>query len=71
MTYEQYRCPQCHLALLADEVDDVRWEYPPGVERNSSGFGGVEVRVRPGAVYCHNPQHPKPIAMRREVVEVS
>lgn len=76
MAYERYRCPTCGTTIDAEPYDRVEWAYPPGVLPNSSNYGMVAVVVRPGAVFCHNEDHPrpkgrapKPIAMRREAVE--
>jgi hypothetical protein len=62
---ERYRCPKCGAIVLAEDVDQVRWVYPHGVEPNSSRYGMVPVVVRPGALFCHG-AHQKPIPMRRE-----
>lgn len=71
MQVDRYRCPKCNTFVLASEVDETAWVWPPSVEPNSAGHGMVEVSVRPGPLICNSDTHPHPVGMKRETVDLA
>lgn len=70
MQVDRYRCPKCGTFILASEVDETAWVWPPNVEPNSSRYGMVEVTIRPGPLICNSAAHDHPVGMKRESVEI-
>lgn len=70
MQVDRYRCPKCEVSILAREVEESVYVWPPGVEPNSARHGMTRVVLRPGPLLCHSSAHDRPVGMKRESVNL-